>query len=217
MPGPVKDVDIKLESCEDVSSIQTLISSVKPDWPIDKLQIKVYLLQISFRYSYLMRVLRTLFLPFLLVKNSSQITLSWCVFSDTKLNYTLIAIGRQFICGSLINYILLVKFMPNYVMEYATDTFRAPQLILNYLLILNISGKFLIASVYFSSRFRMIAKKVAALHSLPIDRFAEEHIPDGGFVFDKDPCVLNSALKFVGLISDNLLSKMPINGSSNSG
>lgn len=44
MPGPVKDVDLRIESYEDVSNIQTLMSLVKPEWPFDKLQFKVILL-----------------------------------------------------------------------------------------------------------------------------------------------------------------------------
>lgn len=54
----------------------------------------------------------------------------------------------------------------------------------------------------------MVAEKLAALHTLPIDRFAEQHFDGVGFVFDTRPSVLNSALKFIRLISDDLLDKV---------
>lgn len=57
----------------------------------------------------------------------------------------------------------------------------------------------------------MVAEKVAALHTLPIDVFAEQHFSDVGFIFDTSPSVLNSALKFISLISDNLLFKATAN------
>lgn len=59
----------------------------------------------------------------------------------------------------------------------------------------------------------MVAEKMAELHTLPIDEFVERHFNDVGFLFDTSPCVLDSTLKFISLISDGLLDKAISNGS----
>lgn len=45
--GPVKNLNLRIENCEDVPNIQLLISSVKPDWPLDNLQYKVMFYSLS--------------------------------------------------------------------------------------------------------------------------------------------------------------------------
>lgn len=63
----------------------------------------------------------------------------------------------------------------------------------------------------------MVAEKMADLHTLPIDEFAEQHFNDVGFLFDTSPCVLDGTLKFISLISDALLDKSITNGLGDNG
>ncbi|VDL35077.1 unnamed protein product [Hymenolepis diminuta] len=188
MLGPVKSLNLRIENCEDVPNIQLLISSVKPDWPLDNLQYKLF--------------------------NEGTSNVLFAVCLDTPLspdNCVLIRIfgyqtelyidrDKEAICLWVLNQInfaseVYAKFLNGICYGYL------PGSTVNYDLLSD--------QLY----YRMVAEKMAELHTLPIDEFAERHFNDVGFLFDTSPCVLDSTLKFISLISDGLLDKAIFNGS----
>ncbi|KAL5105674.1 Ethanolamine kinase 1 [Taenia crassiceps] len=186
MPGPVKDVDLRLESYKDVSNIRTLMSLVKPEWSFDKLQFKLFNEGTS-------NILFGVFLKEPLTPDNCVLVRIFGyqteLYIDRDREAIYLWILNQFKFVSKVFY----KFTNGICYEYL------PGSTVNYDLLSD------------SKYFRMVAEKVASLHTLPIDVFAEQHFSDVGFIFDTGPSVLNSALKFISLISDNLLFKVAAN------
>ncbi|VDM16825.1 unnamed protein product [Hydatigera taeniaeformis] len=186
MPGPVKDVDLRIESYKDVSSIRTLMSFVKPGWPFDKLQFKLFNEGTS-------NVLFAVFLDHPLAPDNCVLVRIFGyqteLYIDRDREAIYLWILNQLNFASQVFYKftngICYGFVPGSTVNY--DLLTDPKF------------------------FKMIAKKMAALHTLPIDEFAEQHFSDVGFIFDTSPSVLNSALKFISLISDKLLFKVTTN------
>ncbi|VDN98737.1 unnamed protein product [Rodentolepis nana] len=186
--GSVKKLDLRIESWEDVPSIQLLISSVKPDWPLDKLQYKLFNEGTS----------NVLFVVYL----NTPLSPDNCVLVRIFGHQTELYIDRdkEAIYLWILNQIhfaseVYAKFLNGICYGYL------PGSTVNYDILSD------------PHYYKMVAEKVAELHTLPIGEFTEQHFNDVGFLFDSSPCVLNSTLKLISLISDGLLDKVISNGS----
>ncbi|CDS36501.1 ethanolamine kinase 2 [Echinococcus multilocularis] len=182
MPGLVKDVDLRLESYKDMPNIQSLMSIVKPEWPFDKLQFKLFNEGTS-------NILLGVFLE-------QPLTQENCVLVRIFGYQTELYIDRD--REAIYLWILNQLNFASRVFSKFTNG-----ICYGYLPGSTVTYELLSEPKY----FKMVAEKMAGLHTLPIDEFAEQHFSDVGFIFDTSPCVLNSALKFISLISDILLPK----------
>ncbi|KAM7534247.1 hypothetical protein Aperf_G00000109108 [Anoplocephala perfoliata] len=184
MLSEVKILNLRVESHDDISNIHLLMSAVKPDWAFHKLQYKLFNEGTT-------NVLFAVYLDEPLTPNNCVLVRIFGyqteLYIERDKEFFYLRVLNQFDFAGQI----YAKFINGICYSYL------PGSTVNYDLLTN------------PKYYKMVAEKVAALHTLPIDGLVEQH-------FDINECVFNSALKFIRLISDDRSDKMVTNETGDS-